>query len=82
MMEKILKFLPFMPPKADTGKLVLAILFYAACLLIGTPIVSLILFPLAFVLTPACHTYCVAGILLAILAYNGKTVDIVEKDED
>lgn len=66
-METILKFFPFLPEPKDTGKLVLAILFYFfAPGIVGTILAfTIILSPVSAILS----LYGLAGIVLAILKY-------------
>ena len=74
-METILKFFPFLPEPKDTGKLVLAILFY----MIVPPMVSMIigfilgltiiLAPVAVIVGSALGIYGLAGTVFAILKY-------------
>lgn len=79
-MEKWIKYFPFMPEEKDTGKLVLAILFY----LIAPPIaagavgfvlgLTVILLPLSFVVGLAASAYTILGIVFAVMKYLGREI--------
>lgn len=76
-MDKLIKFFPFMPKKGEVGKLILAIAFY----LIATTIVAgiigavlgmtIILYPLAFVVGAVEFVYKVGGVVFAIMSFTG-----------
>ncbi len=80
-MDKLMKLFILMPEAKNTGKLVLAILFYAYVPSIVAGIVStflaltLILAPTAMVVSSALGLYAVLGILLSIMKYNGKELN-------
>ena len=81
VMEKIMKYFPFMPGEKETGKLVLAILFYylagyVGVLVSGMLAVTVLLVPLAPVISFAASAYMVAGIVFAIFAYKGKKINL------
>lgn len=76
-MNKLIKFFPFLPAQKDTGKLILALLFYAFVPGIVGSIVgfilglTIILAPLAIVVGLALTAYSIAGIVFAIMTFTG-----------
>ena len=73
-MNKLIKFFPFLPAQKDTGKLILALLFYA----IGVPLVSFIAslslsitIIVPIVLGVVGPIYSIAGIVFAIMTFTG-----------
>ena len=77
-MKSLLKFFPLMPAEKDTGKLVLAILFYLFVpstigAIIGFILgLTIILLPLAFIVGTIVSAYTIAGIVFAVLCYAGQ----------
>lgn len=76
-MNKLIKFFPFMPAPKETGKLILAILFYLIVPAIVAGIIgfilgiTIILSPLAFVVGLAATAYTIMGIVFAIMSFTG-----------
>ena len=78
-----MKYFPFMPGEKETGKLVLAILFYyfvagyvGAIMLPGIFAITVLLAPLSIATSVVASAYMVAGIVFAIFAYKGKQINI------
>ena len=86
-METLLKFFPFMPAPKETGKFILALVFYV----IGVPIISMIigallgltiiLVPLAFIVGIIASVYSLAGTVFAILKFAGVDLTGSKKEE-
>ena len=76
---KILKFFPLMPTKKDTGKLILAIVFYMVVQAVVGYISILLAFTivLPFILFFVSVAYMYFGIVCAILSYMGKDLNEV-----
>jgi hypothetical protein len=74
-LEKIIKYFPLLPEEKNTGKLVLALLFYVYVPFLATAIVggilgaTIILIPAANILSVAGTLYAIAGILLSLKNY-------------
>ena len=85
-METVLKFFPFLPEPKDTGKLVLAILFYflgvpVVCGIIGFVLgLTIILSPIALLVGAVGGVYSLAGTVFAILKYCN--VDLTGSKKD
>jgi vacuolar-type H+-ATPase subunit I/STV1 len=82
-MEKLIqliKYFPLMPAAKETGKLILAIAFYlivpgiVASIVDGILIITLILSPLAAIVSLLGTVYTVLGIIFAVMSYMGKDV--------
>ena len=77
-MNTLIKFFPFIPAEKDTGKLLLALLFYLVVLPIINVCVgfilglTVILLPLAFFTGFFFGIYGLLGTVLAIVGYLGK----------
>lgn len=80
LMDKWIKFFPFMPEPKDTNKLIIAILFYVFVpSIVGSIIgfflgLTIVLLPLAFVVGPAVTAYTVIGIVFAVLRYMDRKI--------
>ncbi len=76
-MNKLIKFFPLMPTPKDTGKLILAILFYLIVPgIVGGIIgfilgITIILAPLALIVGLAVTAYTIMGVVFAIMSYTG-----------
>ena len=85
-MNKILKIFPFMPTKDNAGKLILAfLLYYFVPNIIISPIAGLlictiILMPVGMLLTYAASIYQIVGLILVVLNYLGKEIDLEKKN--
>jgi hypothetical protein len=77
-METLLKFFPFIPAEKDSGKLILAIVFYffvipTVNVILGALLgLTIILMPLAFVTGFFFGIYGMLGLVLSIVGYMGK----------
>lgn len=76
-MNKLIKFFPFMPTPKETGKLILAILFYLIVPgIVGGIIgfilgITIILAPLSIVVGLAATAYTIMGVVFAIMSFTG-----------
>lgn len=77
---KLIKYFPLMPAAKETGKLILAIVFYLFVPgLVGTIVgailgITIILLPLTPVVGLLGTVYTVLGIIFAVMSYMGKDV--------
>lgn len=76
-MKDLLKIFPFLPQAKNTGKFILALLFYGYVPVIASGIVmglgiTVILAPPAAIASTAIMLYGVAGVALSILKFMGK----------
>ncbi|MBQ8605759.1 MAG: hypothetical protein IJ408_03400 [Clostridia bacterium] len=80
-MDKLIKFFPFLPEEKDSGKLVIALLFYLFVPGIAAGIIgficglTIILIPVAFIAGLAGTVYTVMGIVFAIMKYMGQSLE-------
>ena len=87
-MDKLIKFFPFMPAEKDVGKLILAIAFY----ILGVSVVSfivctimaitIILLPIAPIISFVFFAYSIAGAIFAIMSYCGHDFAKTENMEE
>ena len=77
-MDFLKKIFILIPEEKNVGKLILALLFYvyvpflASGLVGGILAVTVILAPVAALVSFVCNVYAVVGVVKAILAYMGK----------
>lgn len=80
-MDALKKLFILMPGKKETGKLILALLFYvyvpflASGLVGGILAITVILAPVAALVSFVCNVYAVVGVVKAILAYMDKDLN-------